>query len=97
MNWFQKLMSLRDALNYGEKLSNPATWKKAQNAVNAVAGLLTTVAPFVPQLTDVPMETLAPLFTYIGGGAYAVVTLFNLFVTTASTDKIGLPVKALSK
>lgn len=93
MNWFEKLMSLRDALNYGEKLANPATWKKAQNAVNAVTGLLTVAAPFVPQLAHVPPETLTPLFSYLGGGAYAAVTLFNMFVTTASTDKIGLQPK----
>lgn len=78
------------ALRAGWVLKHPATWKSRQQAVNALAGLLTVAAAvakgFGYALPDLPDDVLGA----VAGGVWGCVCVFNLWGTAATTDKIGL-------
>lgn len=79
-----KLMAIITALRYGSSLSDPEVHKVRQNLVNALVGLLGAVAVFLP------MEVTADDMANIAGGIASIVGLYNVYVTTASSKKIGL-------
>lgn len=83
-----KLLAALAALRHGASLADPAGWKRRQNTVNALVGLLGAVALFLPvELSDADIEMLA-------GGVAVLLAIANLYVTTASTDKIGVPARS---
>lgn len=71
------------ALRYGSSLTDPALWKQRQNTINAVVGLLGAAVVFFP--VEVSHEDLE----LIAGGIAVVLGLFNTYLTTATTTKIG--------
>ena len=74
-------------LHQGERLTNAATWKNRQNLLNILVAVLGAVAVFLPESMSLSeADTMA-----IAGGIAAVAGLFNTYVTTATTNKIGLP------
>lgn len=86
----QKMLAFFAVLRYGSSVTDPAIWKVRQNLVNTLVGLLGA------------MLTLAKLFGYgveldheqilaLASGIAVVVGVFNLYLTTATTTKIGLP------
>ena len=79
-----KLMSLINALRYGSSLADPAVHKNRQNLINALIGLLGAVAVWLP------IEVSADELVNIAGGIAALVGLYNVYITTASTEKVGL-------
>lgn len=81
------------ALRAGWILRNPETWKNRQNAVNALAGLLSAAVAIAKGFGyDIPVtdEVLGAL----AGGVWAAVSVFNVWGTTATTARIGLPAGA---
>lgn len=81
------------ALRAGWILRNPETWKHRQNAVNALAGLLSAAVAIAKGFGyDIPVtdEVLGAL----AGGVWAAVSVFNVWGTTATTTRIGLPAGA---
>lgn len=81
---------LIDVLRKGHVLRNPETWKNRQlvvNTIGAVVGFVVTFANFIGYKVSLDGESIAA----IGGAVWAIVSLFNSWVTVASTDKIGLP------
>ena len=88
---WQDISAVFRALQAGESLRDPATWKVRQNAINAIMailGALVVIAPHVGininGLTNEDMLAIA-------GGIAAIAGLFNNYITTATTTKIGLP------
>lgn len=79
-----KLLAALNVLRYGASVANPATLKVRQNLVNALTGLLGALFVFLP------IEVTADDLANIAGGIAAVVGLFNVYATVASTNKIGL-------
>lgn len=79
-----KFLAAIAALRYGSSLADSATYKNRQNLLNALIGLLGAVMIFLP------MEVSANDVANIAGGIAAVVGLFNIYTTTATTDKIGV-------
>lgn len=88
----EMVSNLWKALQAGKKLANSVTWKKRQNAVNAITVVLLggvgLMGVFGYEL-KVDEEVLAG----IGAGVWAVVSLFNNWVTTATTADVGLQPK----
>ena len=80
-------MAALAALRYGSSLSDPAVNKNRQNLVNALIGLLGALAVFCP------IEVTSDDIQIIAGGIAAVIGLYNIYVTTATSTKIGLPPK----
>ena len=80
-----KLLALFKALQYGASLPNPEIHKNRQNLLNALIGLFGAIAIFLP------VEVTADDVANIAGGIASVVGLYNLYATTATTEKIGLP------
>lgn len=80
-----KIAAALAALRYGSSLSDPAAWKERQNTINALAGLIGAALVFFPMgLSDEDIRMLAT------GGA-VLLGLVNVYLTTASSDKVGLP------
>lgn len=80
------------ALRAGFVLKNPATWKSRQNAVNALTGLLALAAALAKGFGyDIPVTD--EILGAAAAGVWAVVSLFNVWGTTATTDKVGLPAR----
>lgn len=79
-----KLSAALQALRHGASLADPAGWKRRQNTVNALAGLIGALLAFYPM--DVSADDVAA----IAGGIAAVLGLLNAYLTTASSDKVGL-------
>jgi hypothetical protein len=79
-----KLMSALMALRYGSSLADPAVRKNEQNLLNALVGLLGAVVVFLP------IEVSSEQVLSIAGGIASFVGLYNVYITTATTTKIGL-------
>lgn len=89
MSLWAKLMGAKDALNYGEKLKDSATWKKQAIAVSALAGFLKAVFAFVPGLDTIDEQTL----NYLSNGGWGLFLAYNMYVHAATSDSVGLPSK----
>ena len=76
-------MGIVDALKAGQALANPDGWKKAQNWINLAAAGAGIAATFVPGLGSV----LTPDVIQAAAGLLGTV---NVYLTTATTEKIGL-------
>lgn len=87
MNGF---LALLDALKAGHSLANSATWKHRQNAVAALVAVLGgagVVARWAGVQIDLAPEDVAA----IAGGVAAAYGVLNGVLTTATSDKVGLP------
>lgn len=82
-----KLLSLITVLRHGSSLSDPAVHKNRQNLINALIGLMGALAIFLP--IELSSENIADM----AGGIAALVGLYNVYTTTATSDKVGLPTK----
>lgn len=80
-----KFLAALAALRYGSSLTDPALWKNRQMLMNALLGLVAAVAPFLP----VEMSHEDQLA--IAGGVAAIGGLLNLYLTAATSEKVGLP------
>ena len=80
----KKILAALNVLRYGVSVADPVTLKNKQNLTNTLIGLLGALAVFLP------FEVTADDLGNIVGGVVAVVGLFNVYATVASTDKIGL-------
>lgn len=86
-----KLLAALAALRHGSSLSDPAVWKNRQNRLNALIGLVGALVVFLP-LLGVKVEVSHEDVLRIAGGIAALVGLFvNPYLTTATSDKVGLP------
>ena len=86
----QRLKIFWDALKYGQQLENSAGWKNRQNTTNTLVGLIGVVlATAKIGGYDLPVSD-ADVVLLAGAGA-AVLGMLNGYLTTATTDKIGLP------
>jgi hypothetical protein len=82
-----------DALQRGKELANVETWKSRQNLVNTLAGFgvsLVALASAFGYVVALSPDDVAVMASAIG----AVVGLFNVYTTTATTKRIGLPAKS---
>jgi methenyltetrahydromethanopterin cyclohydrolase len=88
MNVLEKVFAAGRVLKAGESLQDPARWKNVQNSMNALTVILTVAAQFAGwQVDDSQINAVAY------GIATALNVMFNIYFTTATTDKIGLPNK----
>ena len=84
------VVNLWKALRLGKQIKNPATWKNTQNATNAIAGIICFIGAALPLVgVNVPISETDQLT--IAGGLAALLGWINVVLTTATTEKIGLP------
>ena len=79
----EKIMSIISALKAGQALANPGGFKVFTNYVNLVAGIAGVAVTFFPGVSAIITPEV------IESGA-ALLCGFNIFSTTATTEKIGL-------
>ncbi len=88
-----KLKAAWAALQAGRSLADVATWKVRQNAINAVGGAVVAAVALLQAFgisIPLPEDQLADLAAGLGAVVWVCV---NLYLTTATTDKIGLSAK----
>lgn len=85
-----KLSAFFAVLRYGSSLTDSATWKVRQNLINTLVGLLGALAVVVT-LFGVDLNVSTDDLMAIAGGIASIWGLFNSYITTATTDKIGVP------
>lgn len=85
-----KLSAIFAVLRHGSSLTDSATWKVRQNLVNALIGLLGALV-VLATLFGVNINVSTEELMAIAGGIASVCGLFNNYITTATTDKIGVP------
>lgn len=83
-----KLIAVFTALRYGSCLADPAVRKNNQNLINALVGLLGALVVFLP------IEVTSEQVVNLAGGVAVLIGLYNVYTTTATTTKIGLPTRA---
>lgn len=84
-NIFQKVLAARDAINYGESLSNPGIWSDRAAASSAVAGILGVATVFAPSFQLSPDDLQA-----IAGGIAAVGGVLNWYLHSATNKDAGV-------
>lgn len=89
MSLWTKAIAVRDALNYGEKLKNSATYKNQAATVNAVVGLLSALTPFIGALAEIEPGVLRDAYLNIGLGVYGAISVYNWIVHVATSDSVG--------
>jgi len=78
----EEKMSIFSVLQKGVSVSNPTTYKKVQQVLTLVGSAGPLIAVFNPTLAQyVTPDNLAALGAFVGG--------LNIYMTTATTDKIG--------
>jgi hypothetical protein len=77
------LIKVAAPLLKGNVVRDPATLKKVQNLLQLTAGALPLIAVFVPGAQVlIDKEVLVKLYSAVGA--------VSIYLTTASTDKIGI-------
>lgn len=72
------------ALRAGESLTDPATWKNRQLALNAILAILYLLVKFLPvELEADDIDAIASSIALIGGTV-------NSYLTVATSEKVGL-------
>jgi hypothetical protein len=84
MGIFDKIFAAGRAIQAGESLKNPATWKNVQLLANAITILLGAVLAFVP--LDLTPEQIAQISSGLAMLAGAV----NKYFTVATSEKVGI-------
>lgn len=92
MSLLDKIFTAGRVLRAGESLQNPAAWKNVQSLAN----ILLVFVGAIPVYTSVILnEEQVNAASY--GLAILIAGVYNTYFTVATTDKIGLPIKAKSK
>lgn len=84
-----RFQALADALRHGSALADPATWKRRQNLVNALVGLLGAVV-VIAQSAGVQVDFSTDDVALVAGGVAAIYGAVNAYLTTATSEKIGV-------
>lgn len=82
-----KVVALFSLLKYGQSVADPALWKQRQVNATMLAGVIMAVVNTLAVFgVAVPID-----LTVANMAAGAIVSLVNVYLTYATTDKIGLP------
>lgn len=85
-----KLLAIIEVLHEGKALTAARTWKNRQILTNALVGVLAAAFALAHSFgyrLEVPADDVAQ----IAGAVGAVVGLFNSYITTATSTKVGMP------
>jgi hypothetical protein len=82
---FDKIKLLFVVLQKGQELANADAWKNTQAAMSALGAIIAAVVAFAP-FPMPPEITMA-----IAGGVVAVVQLVQLYLTYATSKRVGVP------
>lgn len=84
-NIFQKVIAIRDAINYGEHLAEPGVWSNRSAVASALVGLLGLVSVFMPsfQISAEDAQNIAAGIAAVGG-------IVNAYLHVASNPHAGL-------
>lgn len=77
------IIPLFKALRAGQALSAPGAWKVAQNWINLLSGLVA-----LAWALGYPLPLMEEDIALLAGG---IIALINIYLTSATTRKIGLP------
>jgi hypothetical protein len=76
-------MGIIEAIKAGQELANPGGWKVFQNWLNLGVASVSIAATFVPGLASV-------LTPDVISGIAGILGTINIYLTTATTTKIGV-------
>jgi len=89
-----RLLAAFRAFHHGASVADPATWKKRQVAGNAVIGLVSALSIFAASMGWIPKGIADETIMQFGEGlvmaVFAILGAFNVGVTAATTNKIGI-------
>jgi len=87
MSVLEKIFAAGKAIQAGESLKDPAAWKNKQQLMNA----LTIILGVVPTFIDIDLAEAD--INAISYGVATGVAVVNLYLTAATSTKVGLPGK----
>ena len=92
---FDKIRAALVVLQKGKELNNAQVWKDAQNLSSIVIAIIGAIVVFLPPnlaayLTQDIIERIGPEIAAICVSVFA---LIQLYITTATTKRLGLPAK----
>jgi len=86
-----KLFAAANAVKAGESLKNPASWKNIQTLMNAFLVILGTIPVFVDiEISDAQLNAIAYGLATLAG-------VVNVYITNATSDKVGLPAQGKNR
>ena len=80
------------AMQAGQEITNPETWKNAQNTTNAVAAILSLGISLL-RLKGVDLYMTDDSLIALAGGVAAILGVVNGIITTISSKKVGFDAK----
>jgi len=82
-----KVFAAGRALKAGEELENPAVWKNQQSLMNTFMIILGSVPIFIDiDVSEAQLNAISYGFAVFAG-------VCNLYITNATSRKVGLPIK----
>ena len=88
-----KAKALFNVLKKGESVADPSAWKNRQTAANAITALLIAAAGAAHVFGVDLGVTEAQIESAVIGGAAVFGLIANIWLTLATSEKVGLPAK----
>ncbi len=88
------IFALPEVLRQGKALANSASWKNHQVTANMIAAFLASVFALLQVFLGIDLGVSNETLLAIGSGVLAVYGVYNSYVTTATSEKIGVQDKA---
>ncbi len=86
MSLLDKIFAAAKAVNKGESLKDPATWKNRTMLMNVFLAFLALIPQFVTTIAMTDAEQNA-----IAYGFVTIVGVYNAYMHAATSTKVGLP------
>jgi uncharacterized membrane protein YkvA (DUF1232 family) len=83
----KKVLQGWKAMKAGEILANPEKWKNKQTLINAIAAVVSFAVLLLP-IDMAPDDVIL-----LSGSLATILGLFNSYITTATSTKVGLKTK----
>jgi hypothetical protein len=77
------------AMQAGQEITNPETWKNAQTTTNSVAAIL-SIGITLLRLKGVDLHLTDDSLITMAGGVAAILGVVNGIITTISSKKVGI-------
>ncbi len=90
------MMNIFEALKDGKSLENPAGWKNIQITSSLVGAVMTFIIHILPLFgvtLPIDNDTMQTVIKPVSDGIAAILFIFSAYLTPATSEKVGIPVK----
>jgi len=83
------MLKLIEALKAGKELANPASWKNRQTTMNLLVAVLSLLL-LALRMAGIDLQLSDDQLTGTAEAVAVILGLFNMFLTTATSKKVGV-------